>query len=104
MGMLGCCPPEYMTLICPKVAIQGDHQYTVHRFAMASYYNWSFHWICLRANSSAIFRSMSTKLGKEVGGGRGSAIGLNPEEVYFPVTHIMCVQLLLCHFIGLRPD
>ena len=42
----------------------------------ASYYNWSFHWICLRANSSAVFRSRGTKFGKEVGGGHGKSIGL----------------------------
>ncbi len=30
--------------------------------SVKSYFNWSFHWICLRANYSAIFRSMGTIL------------------------------------------
>ncbi len=33
---------------------------------LISYYNWSFHWICLCANSSTLFRPRDTKFGKGV--------------------------------------
>ncbi len=60
----------------------------------ASYYNWSFHWICLCANSSAVFRSRGTNFGKEVGGGRGKSVGplvtmetdLLPQETGYALT------------------